>query len=174
MKELLKLLTVTLFVSAACAEDVVVKADADAKPEAVQDTTTVEKKTEEKHDDATAHAAPVAEHVVHINRKAANDLTMRLSKDQGPWKGPMTEIPVPACCADAAAAPAAVHAPKAAAHKAKATHKAATHADAKPEAKAAAHVDAEPEAKAADHKDTAEATGKAVETAVETTTTSAK
>ncbi len=158
MKELLKLLTVTLFVSAACAEDVVVKADADAKPEAVQDTTTVEKKTEEKHDDATAHAAPVAEHVVHINRKAANDLTMRLSKDQGPWKGPMTEIPVPACCADAAAAPAAVHAPKAAAHKAKATHKAATHADAKPEAKAA------------DHKDTAEATGKAVET----TTTSAK
>lgn len=195
MKELLKLLTVALAISATYAEDVVAKAD--AKPETTKDAAvakdaaSVEVKEEKKADADAKHDAPAAaehkvahaEPVVHVNRKAANDLTMRLSKDQSPWKGPMATIPVPACCAADAAKPAAVphhkahaqHAHKATAPAHKDDHK---KTDA---AKDTKKTDAKPEAakeeKKDDHKavadSAAETTAKAVET-VDTAKTAAQ
>lgn len=92
MKELLKLLTVALVVSAVYAEEA--KADAEVtehKDAAMHDTKT-EEKMETKHETAA--------HVEHVNRKMANELTMRLSKMQTPYAGPMVEIPAAPCCSE--------------------------------------------------------------------------
>lgn len=134
---------------------------ADAKSEKAKDSDKEiksESKSEMAKDEAHhAHAAHHAEPVVHIDRKHANELTMRLSKDQAPFKGPMTTIPVPSCCEDKA---------KMADHKMghKKAHSGHAHG--------AHHKKAEamPEA-GKEHKDAAVHAGpmeKAVETAVET------
>jgi hypothetical protein len=162
MKELLKLLTVALVVSTAYAEDVVTKADADAKPETKMEEGNKdadhaeEAKHEVKHHAHAAHA----EHVDHVNRKNANKLTGYLGKDQGPWKGPVATIEVPACCADAK--PVAHKHPHHKTHHHKAAAKPAAHHDA-----AAKPADAK-EAKNDDHKDVADAAAETAAKAVET------
>lgn len=131
MKELLKVLSLAFVISTAYSEETKAEVEAGKETmEAEHKDMAPEAKAEEKMEaKQEAHAA----HVEHVNRKMANELSVRLNKDMGPWKGPMATIPMPACCAEHKTLP---HQNASAHHHAhKDDMKAAPHADHKMDAK---------------------------------------
>lgn len=113
MKELLKLLAITLVISGTHAEEAKDTEHKDATaPEAKEK---MEVKADAKHE--------AKEH--HVNRAQANKYTKALAAMQNPWTGPMATINLPTCCNHKPTHKAhAAHHHKAAHKKADAMHEA--------------------------------------------------